>query len=81
MLAATVTSKGQITIPKSVRDALCLQVGDRVAFVVHGQGALLTPISKSVDEVFGMLKKPDISPRTIEEMNRAVRTRARSQES
>nr|VFJ61100.1 MAG: looped-hinge helix DNA binding domain-containing protein, AbrB family [Candidatus Kentron sp. FW] len=81
MLAATVTSKGQITIPKSVRDALRLQVGDRVAFVVHGQGALLTPISKSVDEVFGMLKKPDISPRTIEEMNRAVRTRARSQES
>nr|VFJ75836.1 MAG: looped-hinge helix DNA binding domain-containing protein, AbrB family [Candidatus Kentron sp. FW] len=81
MLTAAVTSKGQITIPKSVRDALHLQVGDRVAFVVHGQGALLTPISKSVDEVFGMLKKPDIPPRTVQEMNEAVRARARSRES
>jgi antitoxin PrlF len=39
--AAKVTSKGQITIPKAVRDALGIEAGDEVAFRVEGQRALL----------------------------------------
>ncbi len=39
--SAKVTSKGQITIPKSVRDALGIEAGDEVAFRVEGQRAVL----------------------------------------
>jgi len=41
-IAARITSKGQITIPKSVRDALKLNEGDRVVFrVIEGERAIL----------------------------------------
>lgn len=39
--AATVTSKGQVTVPKAVRDALGITVGDEVVFRVDGNRAVL----------------------------------------
>ncbi len=78
MVTATLTSKGQLTIPKAVRDLLHLHSGDRVAFVVHGDTeAVLKPVTKSVDEVFGCLRNPAQPPRTVEEMNAAVAKRMR----
>jgi antitoxin PrlF len=38
---AKITSKGQITVPKSVRDALGLKAGDRVLFRIHAKRAVL----------------------------------------
>ena len=79
MVTATLTSKGQLTIPKAVRDSLRLHTGDRVAFILHGdEEAVLKPVTKSVDEVFGRLHSPDQPHRTVEEMNAAVRKRMRS---
>lgn len=40
-VAATMTSKGQITVPKSVRDALGLAEGDQVVFRVEGNRAVM----------------------------------------
>jgi antitoxin PrlF len=41
-IAARLTSKGQITIPKPVRDALKLDEGDQVVFrVIEGERAIL----------------------------------------
>ncbi len=40
-VAATVTSKGQVTIPKQVRDALGIAEGDQVVFRVEGERATL----------------------------------------
>lgn len=40
-IAATVTSKGQVTIPKAVRDALGIRAGDELIFRVEGDRALL----------------------------------------
>lgn len=82
MARAKVTSKGQVTIPKSVRESLRLHSGDRVEFVVRNDSeAVLKPINKSVDEVFGRLHDPDQPAKTIEEMNAAVRKRFRSDDS
>ncbi len=79
MVTATLTSKGQLTIPKRVRDALRLHTGDRVMFVVHGDAeAVLQPLTKSVDEVFGRLHNPVQPRRSLEEMKAAVAKRMRS---
>ena len=81
MVTATITSKGQITIPSSVRKSLHLQTGDRVAFVVHGDTeAVLKPITKTVDDVFGLLHKPTTPVRSVEEMRAAVKARLGSRQ-
>ena len=73
MVTATMTTKGQVTIPKAVRKSLGLHSGDRVAFVLHGDSEVtLKPINKSVDEVYGKLHDPAQPPRTVEEMKKAV---------
>lgn len=78
MTTATLTSKGQITIPKSVRDSLHLHTGDRLEFVVHDSSeAVLRPFTKGVDEVFGKLHDPKRSPLTVEQMNAALASRFR----
>jgi antitoxin PrlF len=77
---ATLTSKGQITIPKSVRDSLGLRTGDRVEFLVQGEKeAVLKRITKTVDEVFGKLHRPNRRVRTVDDMNRAIARRSKGQ--
>jgi antitoxin PrlF len=78
MALAKLTSKGQITIPKSVRDSLRLNVGDKVEFIVtEGQEALLRPITKKVDDVFGRLHRPGRKPVSIEKMNAGIKRKIR----
>lgn len=48
-IAATMTSKGQITVPKVVRDALGLAEGDSVYFRVEGDRALLARTPNFLD--------------------------------
>ncbi len=75
MPAATLTSKGQITIPKPVREALKLETGDRVEFLVAADGTVtIWPVIEDVTTLKGMLKKP-LRRVTIEEMNQAIRNR------
>jgi antitoxin PrlF len=78
MVTATITSKGQVTIPKTVRESLHLHSGDRIAFIMHDQmEAVLKPITKTVDQVFGRLHKPGQAIKTVVAMNRAVARRMR----
>ncbi len=73
MVTAVLTSKGQITIPKDVRESLRLRTGDRVAFIVRGEAeAVMKPLTKSVDEVFGRLYRPDQPHRSVDDMKAAV---------
>ena len=79
MVTATLTTKGQITIPKSVRDVLHLHSGDKIAFELHGDDeAILKPLTKSIDDVFGTLHTPSQQKRTVTEMYAAVSDRFRS---
>ena len=76
MIAATITSKGQITIPQRVRKYLHLHTGDKVSFELHdGKEAVLKPITKSIDEVFGMLHKAENPVVSVDAMNAAIRKR------
>lgn len=71
---STVTQKGQVTIPKSVRDNLHLVTGDRVEFVLNDRGeVVIKPVTRKVVEVAGLLSKYKKShPVSIEEMDQAV---------
>ncbi len=76
MPLATLTTKGQITIPKKVREALKLHTGDKVEIILSEKGeAIMRPVTKKVDEVFGKLHKPDRKPVTIEEIKNTIRDR------
>jgi antitoxin PrlF len=70
---ATVTSKGQVTVPKEVRDHLGLPAGGKVLFELASDGrAVIKPAELSVQRLFGILGKPPRSA-TIEEMDEAIR--------
>ena len=57
MPKATLTSKGQVTVPKAIRDALELRPGDQLLFLADGGGATIQPIRKrSFSELAGVLK-------------------------
>lgn len=74
MSESTVTSKGQITIPKVVRERLHLEPGDKVYFDVQDDGSVsLITRKHPIESLFGLLKaKVKLKrPITIEEMNPA----------
>ena len=74
MTLATITTKGQVTIPKAVRDYLRLHTGDKIEFVVtNNRVALLRPISKKVDDIFGKLHKPNRKAISTGEMDAVIR--------
>lgn len=73
MSRATITSKGQITLPKEVRDHFHLQEGDRVEFLIEPEGRVeLRPVSVSIMSLYGILHRPGMRPVSIEEMDEAV---------
>ena len=73
MPIATVTSKGQITLPKAVRDVLRVDTGDQVDFVISEQGEVtVLPVTVDVTELRGMLKRPGQRAVSVEEMNAAI---------
>jgi AbrB family looped-hinge helix DNA binding protein len=78
MTRATLTSKGQITIPKEVRERMGVEAGDRLEFVEQERGVYrVVAATRDVRNLKGMVPKPQ-RPVTVEEMNAAVR-RSRGQ--
>lgn len=71
--SATVTSKGQITIPRDVRERLGLEAGDRVVFVVQSdRDVTMKPAKTDVRELHGMLSRKDRRRRSVEEMDEGI---------
>lgn len=78
MTTATITSKGQITIPVGVREALDVAAGDRIEFVEVAPGRFeFFAVTRSVTDLKGMFGKATKTV-SIEEMNRAIATRGAS---
>lgn len=73
MTRATLTSKGQITIPKEVRERLGVEAGDRLEFVEQERGVYkVVAATKDVRHLKGMVAKPR-KPVSVEDMKAAVR--------
>ena len=72
MVTATITSKGQITIPKEVRDALGVGTGDRVEFVAEPDGVYkVIAAPRDIKHLKGLVANPP-KPVTVDAMKRAV---------
>lgn len=74
MTAATITSKGQVTIPASVRAALNLGAGDRINFVqISAEEFAIKPAKVNLMDLKGIFSHfAKSSTVTIEEMNEAI---------
>jgi AbrB family looped-hinge helix DNA binding protein len=76
MSTAIVTSKGQITIPKPVRDGLGVETGDRVEFVELERGVYtVVAATRDIRSLKGMIPKP-AKPVSVADMNKAIRRHA-----
>ena len=76
MATATLTSKGQVTIPKEIRTLLKLHTGDKIEIIVtEKREAVIRPISKKVDDMFCRLHKPGRKAVTLEAIDDAIRNR------
>ena len=79
MALATLTSKGQVTIPKAVRNSLHLLAGDKIEFVItEDKEALLRPVTRKIDDVFGRLHKPGRKRVSIDKMDAGIRQKMRA---
>ncbi|MCE2469509.1 MAG: AbrB/MazE/SpoVT family DNA-binding domain-containing protein [Dehalococcoidia bacterium] len=70
MLESGVTSKGQTTLPKPVRDALSVRPGDRVRYLIHDGEVRIVPV-RPVSRLFGVLAH-DGPAATLDDMERAI---------
>ncbi len=59
-MLSTVTTKGQVTIPKSIRDALCIGPNDRVAFLREGDRIVIQPL-RTLKSLRGAVKAKQAS--------------------
>lgn len=78
MTIATLTTKGQVTIPKEIRDFLCLYPGDKIEIIITKEReAIIRPISKKVDDIFCKLYTPGRKAVSLEEMDSAIKKRVK----
>ena len=72
MPIATMTSKGQTTIPKEIRDHLNLKPGDKIAYTIENGQVMIQARNRRLVDMAGSLKKPGQKALTVEEMNTAI---------
>lgn len=69
---STITSKGQATIPKAVRDFLGVKPGDRIKFFIHPDGSVVILPLQPVTRLKGMFTSPLGRPATHQEFDEAI---------
>jgi len=74
MSIATLTSKGQTTIPQEIRNFLDLRPGDKIEFSIEDDHVVMTPLTVDATELKGLLPKPKKKV-SLEDMERAIKKR------
>ncbi len=70
MIESGITSKGQTTLPKAVREALAVQAGDRVRYIIQDGAVRIMPV-RPIARLFGVLRH-DGPLVTLDDMERAI---------
>ena len=72
IMLATLTAKGQVTLPKAFRQELNLNAGDKIDFVMLDNGVIqIVPLKQPSSKLKGIIPKPKKAV-SIEEMNEAI---------
>ncbi|MCL4837247.1 MAG: AbrB/MazE/SpoVT family DNA-binding domain-containing protein [Thermoanaerobaculia bacterium] len=72
-VTATLTSKGQITIPKEIREALGVDAGGWVDFTLEADGSVRMAVRRrELASVAGLLHRPGFERLSVEEMDEAI---------
>ena len=73
MTSATITTKGQVTIPKEIRDYLNLDTGSKVDFVIDENGIVkLIPLNVPIESLSGILHRKGMKSATLAEMEQTI---------
>jgi len=70
MLASSITSKGQVTLPASIRKKLNLKPGDRIVFTLKDNRIIAEPVSGDISSLFGLIKSDKVV--SLEAMEAAI---------
>jgi len=71
-VTSTLTSKGQLTVPKEVRERLKLKTGDKIQFMINKEGKIeLSPIKVRLKDLKGILPPPKKKV-TLKDMENAI---------
>jgi len=71
-MIVTLTSKGQLTLPKPIRDQMGLDAGSKLDFMVQADGTLKARALRPVSSLAGMLHKPGRKLVSVEDMDRGI---------
>jgi len=72
-MIATLTTKGQVTLPKPIRTQCGLVPGDKLDFLLRDDDVLeVVPIKQPASRLKGMLPRPSLAV-SLEEMDRAIK--------
>ena len=74
MTTSRITRKGQVTIPKGIRDSLDLKEGERVFFALRGEEVVLRVLRGNILELRGTVE-PSQRPEDFDNVRKAVRER------
>jgi antitoxin PrlF len=81
MSTARLTSKGQLVIPKDIREYMRLQPGDRLDFIIQDDGeVVIRSVVTDVRELKGILHVSGRQPVSVTAMNEAIRKRVRAKQ-
>lgn len=74
MPSTTLTTKGQMVIPKEVREHLGIRPGDQVDFVLRANGEVVVRAAGGIDvrQLRGLLHRPSTKPVSVEQMQQAI---------
>lgn len=81
-MLATVTDKGQVTVPRNIREQLGIVPGSKLDFELMPDGSVrLCVLAHGSDNLFGLLQQPGTPRLTVEEMDEGIAqaVKARSQ--
>jgi len=72
MPTSTLTSRGQTTIPKPIREALQLRPGDQVEFILQDEQVVLRRAGADLTALDGMIDRSEREPVSVEKMDEAI---------
>ena len=81
-MLATVTDKGQVTVPKNIRDQLHIATGSKLDFEVEEDGSLrVRVLARGSENLFGLVHRAGMKSLSIEAMDEGIvaATKARNQ--